>query len=127
VPRRSKHPLSTGHTRREPYSVSGKRYEPYSRSMCQLLNNWYETYQTACGLKEGCLGKLDRCYDYKICGKLPVNKTVETLMISTFLSVDCLQLKTDCMLNKLLHTESASRYIHYMQVKMEYCYVGKGS
>jgi hypothetical protein len=21
------------------------------------LNDWYETYQTACGLKKGCMGK----------------------------------------------------------------------
>jgi hypothetical protein len=73
------------------------------------------------------MGKLDRCNDHKICGKLPVNETVETSVTSTCLSVDCLESKTDRMLNKLLHTGSAERYIQHMQVKMEYCYIGKGS
>jgi 3-dehydroquinate dehydratase len=55
------------------------------------------------------MGKLDRCNDCKICGQLPVNETVETPVKSTSLSVDCLELKTDRMSNKLLHTESAAR------------------
>jgi hypothetical protein len=29
------------------------------------------------------------------------------------------------MSNKLLHIESAARYKHHMQVKLEYCYTGK--
>jgi hypothetical protein len=45
------------------------------------------------------MGKLDRCNDRKICGKLPVNETVETP--TTCLSVDYLELKTDRMSNKL--------------------------
>jgi hypothetical protein len=75
----------------------------------------------------GCIGKSDRCNYHKICGKLPANKTVETLSTSTCLSVDCLKLKTDRMSNKLLHIESAARYIHHMQVKHEYHYIGKVS
>jgi hypothetical protein len=43
------------------------------------------------------MGKLDRCNDHKICGKLPVNETVETPVISACLSVDCLELRNDCM------------------------------
>jgi hypothetical protein len=52
------------------------------------LNDWYETHQTAFGPTKGCIGKLDRCSDYKTCGKLLVNETVETLVTSTFLSAD---------------------------------------
>jgi hypothetical protein len=70
--------------------------------VCQeRLSDWYETYQTACGPKEGCMGKHDICNDLKICGELSVNETVETPVISTSLSVDCLELKTDHMSNKL--------------------------
>ena len=97
--------------------------------MCQeQLNDWCEKYQTACGPTKGCMGKQDFfCNNHKICGKLPVNKNVETPVISACLSVDCLELKTDRMLNKLLHNELAARYIHHMQVKMEDYYIGKGS
>jgi hypothetical protein len=83
-------------------SGSGKRYEPLSRSVCrERLNDWYETYQTACGSKEGCMAKPDYCNDQKICGKLLVNKTVKTLVISTCLSVNCLELKTDRMSKRI--------------------------
>jgi hypothetical protein len=84
-------------------------------------------HQTACGPKESCMGKLDRCNDRKICGKLPVNETVETPVTSTCLSASCLGLKTDRMSNKLLDTESAARYKHHMQVKVEYFYIGMES
>jgi hypothetical protein len=57
------------------------------------------TYQTVFGLKEGCIGKLDRCNDRTICRKLPVNETIETLVTSTDLSVDCLKLKIGRMSN----------------------------
>jgi hypothetical protein len=43
-----------------------------------------------------------------ICGKLPVNETVETLARSSRLTVDWLEFK------------------HHMQVMMEYCCIGKG-
>jgi hypothetical protein len=67
----------------------------------EWLNDWYETYSTACDPKEGCMDKQARCNDRKICGKLHINETVETPVISTCLSVDCLELKTDRMSNKL--------------------------
>jgi hypothetical protein len=54
---------------------------------------------------------VDHCNDHKICGELPINETVENHVISTCLSVDCFELNTDPMSNKLLHTESAARYI----------------
>jgi hypothetical protein len=71
---------------------------------------------------EGCIGKLhvERYNDRKICRKLPVNETVENLVASTYFSLDCLELKTNRMLNNLLHIESAVRFKHNMQVMMEY-------
>jgi hypothetical protein len=45
VSRRSKRPLSIGHTRLSPNS--SKRYEPLSKSVYQeQLNDWYEPDQT---------------------------------------------------------------------------------
>jgi hypothetical protein len=76
---------------------------------------------------EGCIGKLVRCNDRTVCRKLPVNETEETPVRSTCLSVDYLELKTDRMSNKLLHTELPARYKHFPQVKLEYYYVGKES
>jgi hypothetical protein len=64
--------------------------------------------------------------DQNIFRKLLVNETVETPVISTCMSVECLELKTYRMSNKLLHTESAERYLRHIQVKMEYYYIGKG-
>jgi hypothetical protein len=91
------------------------------------LNDWYEAHQTEFDPKEGCIGKLNHCNDRKICGKLHVNETVETHVTLACLSLDCLELKTDRMSIKLLHTESAARHKHHMQVKLEYCYIGKES
>jgi hypothetical protein len=68
--------------------------------------------------------KEGRCKVHKSCEKLPVNETVETPLIVTLL-VDCIELKIYRMSNKLLHIDSASRYTHLMQVKMEYCYISK--
>jgi hypothetical protein len=71
--------------------------------VCQeRLNDWYATHQTAFDPKKGNTGKLDR----KFLGKLLVNKTVKTPLTSTFLSADCLKLKTDRMSNKLMHVEA---------------------
>jgi hypothetical protein len=77
-----------------------------SQNQCQeRLNDYYETYQTTCRPKKGCMGKYDRCNDHKICGKLPLSETFETLVTSTSLSIDCLKVKTDRMPSKLLHNE----------------------
>jgi hypothetical protein len=88
--------------------------------VCQeCLNDWYQTHQTVFGIQEGCNGKLDCCND-RLFGKLPGKEAVETPVTSTCLSVDCLESKTDhiYMSNKLLHTESAARCKHHMQVRM---------
>jgi hypothetical protein len=74
---------------------------------------------------EGGINKLDHYANRKLYGKLPVNESVETPMTSACFSVDCFELKTDRMSSKQLHIESAAMYIHHMQVKMEYCYIGK--
>jgi hypothetical protein len=63
---------------------------------------------TVCGLRKGCMSKKDCCNDHKIYGKLPVNETVETPITSTCLSVDYLELKSDCMPSKPLHNEQAT-------------------
>jgi hypothetical protein len=90
----------------------------------ERLNDCYDTYQTACGPKKGCMGK----YDIVVTTiQLSVNETVETSVTSICLPADSLELKTDRMSNRLLHTESAVRYIHHLQVKLEYYYIGKGS
>jgi hypothetical protein len=100
----------------------------HSQDQCQeRLNYWYGTYQTACDPKKGCMVKYDRCNDHNICGKLPVSETFEILVTSTFLSVDCLELKTDRMSSKLLHNEYAAICTHHTQVRLEYYYIGKVS
>ena len=75
----------------------------------EQLNDRCETHQRAFGLKESCIGKLDRCNDRKICGKLSVNETVQTSVTSTCLSEDCIELKFDRMSSKLMHTEINTR------------------
>jgi hypothetical protein len=62
VPRRSKHPLSTGHTRREP--------------SCMIMNAelqskyWYEKCQTTYGSMKDCNYGLDQCYSRRTCETL---------------------------------------------------------
>jgi hypothetical protein len=68
------------------------------------------------------MGNLYRCNDHNIYGKLPVNETVETRVTSTCLSADCLELNTDCILNKLLYTESIK-----IGLKHNFCLPGKMS
>jgi hypothetical protein len=86
-----------------PNSSSIERLEP-TQDQCikNGLRIGMKHYQTACGSKEGCNGKLDLCNDHKTCVNLPINETVETLATSSFLSVDYLELKTDRISNKLL-------------------------
>jgi hypothetical protein len=59
--------------------------------MCQeRLNDWNETHKTAFSLKEDCSEKLVGGYsDRNIDGKLTVNETVKSPVISTCLTVDC--------------------------------------
>jgi hypothetical protein len=83
-------------------------------------SDWYETHNTF-GLMEDCNDKLDRCNDCKLCEKLPVNETVETLFVSRLR----IERNTDRMSSKLLYIESAARYKHHMQVTMDYCNKGK--
>jgi hypothetical protein len=70
----------------------------------ERLKDWYETHQRAFGLKESCIGKLDRCNDRKICEMLSENETVETRVTPTFLSVDCHELENS------LYVEQAIAY-----------------
>jgi hypothetical protein len=68
---------------------------------------------------EDCLGKPDRYDNCKILRKA-ANETVENHVTSTWFSIDCIDLQTDCALNKPLHMESAKRYRHHLQVMMEF-------
>jgi hypothetical protein len=68
----------------------------------------YEAHQTYLFAREGCIGKLDRCNNCRICKTLSVNETVETLVKSTYFSIDYLKLKMYRMQNKPIHIESAA-------------------
>jgi hypothetical protein len=64
VPRRSKHPLSTGHTRRETSSSIMNAELPAIKvgvpSYCQVQSHyWYEKCQTTCGSMKVCNYELD--------------------------------------------------------------------
>jgi hypothetical protein len=69
-------------------------------------------------------GKLRHYNDRKMCGKLPLKKTAELRVTSTYLSIDC-KFKTCCLSNKPLHIESAVRYKHNIRV-IEYSHKAKG-
>jgi hypothetical protein len=77
--------------------------------------------------KEGSIGKIDSYNKPRICRNMSVNETVDTPVTSTCLSVHCLELKINHMWKKLLYTKSAAICKHHMQVKLEYCYIGKES
>jgi hypothetical protein len=74
--------------------------------------------QLTTSAKKGCMGKYGCCNDHKLYRKVHANETIESSVTSTCLSVDCHELKTDCMSNKLLHTKSTAKYIHFIQVKL---------
>jgi hypothetical protein len=88
VPRRSKHPLSTGHTCREPLLLSDQ-VNGANRGQDQCTENGLAIvmkHQTACGQKEGNMGTLDCCNDHEIYGKMPINETVKLCDINLFVS-----------------------------------------
>jgi hypothetical protein len=65
-------------------------------------------HQTAFGLMEGCIGKLYHKRMLQFAESFYANETLETL-VTSFLSVDSIELKTDRMSNKPLDIESALR------------------
>jgi hypothetical protein len=72
--------------------------------MCEeRLNDWYETPCNMWLKEKGCMGKWYLCNDHEIFRKLPVKETVETPVTSSYLAVDCLELKTDRMSIKPLY------------------------
>jgi hypothetical protein len=108
VPRSSKHPLSTGHTRREPSSMIMNA--ELSKSVCQVKSNhWYEICQITYGLMKVCNYELDHCKSHRTCKMLTSNETVEIPVTSTCLSVVYLDSKTDRMLSRPLHIKSVER------------------
>jgi hypothetical protein len=76
---------------------------------------------------EVCTGKLNRCEDNKICETLILNEAAETPVTSTFLSVACLDFKSDHMQSTFLHIKTAERDNTIIKKIMEYCYRDKGS
>jgi hypothetical protein len=90
----------------------------------EWLNDWYETHQTVFGPKESCIGKLDRCNDRKIYKKLPVNEIRNPCDINLFVSR--LPWIKNWSYVKQAHAYWI-RYKLYMQLKMEYWYIGKES
>jgi hypothetical protein len=121
VPSRSKYPLSTGHTCREAQFPNHVNVTKCSQDQCVkngLMFGMKQSRQHAAHRKFVLADQIIVTTE-KNCGQLPVNETVETPVTSTSLSVDCFELKTFHMSNKLLHTESGARYKHSTQVKMK--------
>jgi hypothetical protein len=68
VPRRSKHLRLIDHTRREPIPWSCMRRYPLSKSVYQVLSNyWYEKCQTTYGSMKVFSYKLDHCNGHRTC------------------------------------------------------------
>jgi hypothetical protein len=68
VRRRRAYPLSNGQLTVSPISRSGKRNNPKSKSACQERSNNTAIKHIIQNLTEGCIGRLDRYNDRKICG-----------------------------------------------------------
>jgi hypothetical protein len=73
---------------------------------------------------KGCIDKLDRYSSCKFCELIPVNETVGTPVISTRVSVACLQLQIHNYIQSKL---SAERYKYHVKIVMKYCYTDEGS
>jgi hypothetical protein len=99
VPRRSKHPLSIDHTRREPSSMI-MNAELSAVKVCQVRSNyWYEKCHTTYGSMKVCNYKLDHCNGHRTwrCKTLTSNETVEIPVTLTCLTVMYFDSKTDRM------------------------------
>jgi hypothetical protein len=95
VPRRSKHLLPTGRTRREPSSITVNAELSQSKSVCQVRSNyWNEKCQTTYGPRKVCKYELDHCNCHRTCETPTSNETAEIPVLSTCLSVVW---KIDCM------------------------------
>jgi hypothetical protein len=127
VPRRSKYPLSTGHTYNEPYIQISETVRTTvtisvrSRTAHRLVwstsdNIW---------LKGSFNDKLDRRKKRKM--RKTACKRHCRMPCDIILFFSRLPRKTDRKLNKLLHIDLATKYIHYMQLKIGYCYISKKS
>jgi hypothetical protein len=98
VPRRSKHPLPTGRTRREPNSIIvNAKLSAVKVSVLSAPNYWNEKCQTTYGSMKVCNYELDHCNGHRTCETPTSNETVEIPVLSTGLSVVYPDLKIDCM------------------------------
>jgi hypothetical protein len=89
MPRRSKHPLSTGHTRREPTSlIMNAELSAVFQSQCAKYGLTIRVKKMSTyGSSKVCNYKLDHCNGYRTCEMMTSNKTVEIPVTSTCLSV----------------------------------------
>jgi hypothetical protein len=118
-----KHPLWTGHTRR-----NHKVLRCLSKSVYQVRSSyWYEKCQTTHASMKVCNSELDHCNGHKTCQTLTSNETVEIPVTSTFLLVVYPDSKYDRMYGRPLYIESVERYIRHMQVIVGCCYMYMGS
>jgi hypothetical protein len=95
VPRRSKHPLLTGHTRREPSSIIMNAELSTSKAVCQVRSNyWYEECHTTYGSMTVCNYEFDHCNGRSTCDTKRDcrNPCIINLSVSSVL-----RLKTDRM------------------------------
>jgi hypothetical protein len=98
VPRRSKHPLPTGRTRREPSSIIvNAELSAVKVSVSSTSNYWNEKCQTTYGSRKVCNYELDHCNGHRTCEMQTSNETAEIHVLSTCLSVVYHDLKIDCM------------------------------
>jgi hypothetical protein len=97
VPRRSKHPLPIGRTRREPSSIIVNA--ELSAVKVSVLSNsyWNEKCQTTNGSRKVCDYELDHCNGHRTCEMPTSNETAEIPVLTTCLSVVYPDLKIDCM------------------------------
>lgn len=81
----------------------------------------YETRQTEFRLMQDCICKLGHPNSHTICEILTLNETVKTRITSTYLTLVCLDLRTDHTYNTFSHIESVRKHEQHIQVRMEYC------
>jgi hypothetical protein len=118
MPKRSKHPLPTGHTCREPSFMIIRKQSQYAKYGLTIgIKKCHTTY----GLMKVCNYKLDLCNDHRTCKILTTNRTVEITVKSTCLSAVFPDTKSDLMQSRPLHIDPFEKYIRHMQAIVGCC------
>jgi hypothetical protein len=127
VPRRSKHPLLTGHTRRAPlveikYEITCCQSQ-YGNDSLTLYGTSPSAYVPVifCNRKQG------HYNNRRLCKMMTLNEIHYNPATSIFLYVVCLVLKSPHTQNMLLRNESTGRCTHHKQVKVVCYYIEKES